>query len=346
MSIADASKTELSNLSKPKAGDSWRLGFAGTPEFAATILQALIDHQLAPAVVYSRPDKRKGRGRKTQASPVKQLALAQGIEVQQPPTLRKAEYQRVLAQAELDLFIVAAYGLILPPTVLALPKFGCLNVHASLLPRWRGAAPIERAIMAGDAETGICLMGMEEGLDTGPVFSRRSTAITEQSHGADLEGRLAQLGSEALIELLQRPAAERAQLLAAGEPQNDELATYANKLTNVDAQIQWQQPAATLCRQIRALSGRLAAVTQRADLQVQILDAVVAPATAVEQSTDLNANPGTIVAIHKRGIVVATGEGLLQLTRLKLNRGKGNVMTPADLLNGYRETFEVNTYFV
>jgi methionyl-tRNA formyltransferase len=336
----DMPQPDMPNLTKPNAEDSWRLGFAGTPEFAATILQALIDHQLAPVVVYSRPDKRKGRGRKTQASPVKQLALAHDIEVQQPPTLRKADYQTVLAQAQLDLFIVAAYGLILPPTVLALPKFGCLNVHASLLPRWRGAAPIERAIMAGDTETGICLMGMEEGLDTGPVFARRNTAITEQSHGAVLEDQLAQLGSKALVELLQRPAGERAQVLAAGEPQNDALATYANKLTNVDAQMQWHQPATTLCQQVRALSGRLPAVTQRGDLQVQILDATVAP------STEFNANPGTIVAIHKRGIVVATGEGLLQLTRLKLNRGKGNVMTPADLLNGYREYFEVNAYFV
>lgn len=329
------------DLSTP---EGWRLGFAGTPEFAATILQGLIDHQLTPAVVYSRPDKRQGRGRKTQASPVKQLAIQHNIEVQQPPTLKQADYQAVLAQMQLDLFIVAAYGLILPPAVLALPKYGCLNVHASLLPRWRGAAPIERAIMAGDTQTGICLMGMEEGLDTGPVFASRSVAITEQTHGTELEQQLAKLGGDALVSLLQQPAPERAALLAAGEPQNDALATYANKLTNTDAKLHWDQPAGVLCQQVRALSGRLPAVTQRGDLQVQILDAAVTK--AANQSTALQgAVPGTIIAAHKKGIVVTTGNGLLQLTRLKLNRGKGNVLTPADLLNGYREYFEVNTHF-
>lgn len=324
--------------------DGWRLGFAGTPQFAATILQGLIDHGLAPVVVYSRPDKRQGRGRKTQASAVKQLAVEHNIEVQQPPTLKKPEHQAVLAQANLDLFIVAAYGLILPPDVLALPKFGCLNIHASLLPRWRGAAPIERAIMAGDTQTGICLMGMEEGLDTGPVFARRTAAITNQTHGAALEADLAHLGSDALVRLLQLPANERAQLLAKGEPQDDQLATYASKLTGDDAQLNWAQPAETLCQQVRALSGRLPAVTKRGELQVQILDAQVAtPTTPADAPPDKL--PGTIVAAHKRGIVVATGNGLLTLTRLKLNRGKGNVMTPADLLNGYREHFEVNALF-
>lgn len=324
---------------KPDSAGGWRLGFAGTPQFAATILQGLIDHQLAPVVVYSRPDKRQGRGRKTQASAVKQLAVEHNIEVQQPPTLKKAEYQTVLAQANLDLFIVAAYGLILPPDVLALPKFGCLNVHASLLPRWRGAAPIERAIMAGDTQTGICLMGMEEGLDTGPVFARRMATITNQTHGAALEDELAQLGSEALVRLLQLPANERAEVLAKGEVQDNQLATYASKLSGDDAQLDWGRPAETLCQQVRALSGRLPAVTKRGELQVQILDAEVTTDTAPDTQ------PGTIVAAHKRGIVVTTGEGLLKLTRLKLNRGKGNVMTPADLLNGYREHFEVNAHF-
>ncbi len=334
----------MTATNSPISAEDWRLGFAGTPEFAATILQGLIDHNLTPVVVYSRPDKRQGRGRKTQASPVKQLAAKHNIEVQQPPTLKKAEHQAVLAEANLDLFIVAAYGLILPPTVLALPKFGCLNVHASLLPRWRGAAPIERAIMAGDTQTGICLMGMKEGLDTGPVFARRTAPITSQTHGAPLEHELAQLGSDALVALLQLPADERAELLAKGEPQDDQLATYASKLTGDDAQINWGQPAATLCQQVRALSGRLPAVTTRGELQVQILDAEVTASTAPPDSAT-HAQPGTIVAAHKRGIVVATGDGLLTLTRLKLNRGKGNVMTPADLLNGYREHFEVNAHF-
>ena len=339
----------MTDPNRSTAKQGWRLGFAGTPEFAATILQGLIDNQLAPVVVYTRPDKRQGRGRKTQASPVKQLALEHNIEVQQPPTLKKSEHQAVLAQASLDLFIVAAYGLILPSNVLALPKFGCLNVHASLLPRWRGAAPIERAIMAGDTQTGICLMGMEEGLDTGPVFARRSVAISEQTHGAGLEAALAQLGSAALVSLLQLPAAQRREALAAGEPQDDALATYASKLTSADAQLHWDQPAPKLCQQVRALSGRLPAVTRRGELQVQVLDAVVVPTSDQHSLLDggsADAPPGTIMAANKRGIVVATGSGLLQLTRLKLNRGKGNVMTPADLLNGYREHFEVNTHFV
>lgn len=327
------------------SADGWRLGFAGTPQFAATILQGLIDHGLAPVVVYSRPDKRQGRGRKTQASAVKQLAVEHNIDIQQPPTLKKAEYQAELAAAKLDLFIVAAYGLILPPDVLALPKFGCLNVHASLLPRWRGAAPIERAIMAGDKQTGICLMGMEEGLDTGPVFASRTAPITNQTHGAALEDELAQLGSEALVSLLQLPANERAQVLANGEPQQDHLATYATKLTSDDAQLHWAQPAEALCQQVRALSGRLPAVTKRDELQVQVLDAEVTTETDVTDVEPGTLQPGTIVAVHKRGIVVTTGDGLLKLTRLKLNRGKGNVMTPADLLNGYREHFEVNAHF-
>lgn len=329
----------------PTTNGGWRLGFAGTPTFAATILRALIDNNMPPEVVYSRPDKRKGRGRKTQASPVKQLALDHNIEVQQPPTLRKVEHQQQLAQAELDLLIVAAYGLILPPAVLALPTFGCLNVHASLLPRWRGAAPIERAIMAGDKETGICLMGMEEGLDTGPVFARRATPITEQSKGAELEQELAELGSEALVGLLELPAEERATLLANGEPQDDNLATYANKLSAADAILEWQQPAVRLCQQVRALSGRLPAVTQRGDLQVQIIDAQVAGELPNQAGATSEQRPGTILAATKKGIWVTTGDGYLQLTRLKLNRGKGNVMNPADLLNGYRSYFEVNDHF-
>ena len=179
-----------------------RVGFAGTPEFAAVILSALIKDRQNLQVVYTQPDRRAGRGRRLTANPVKQLALKHGISVAQPVTLKTPEAQRDLAGHQLDLLIVAAYGLILPQAILDTPRLGCVNVHASLLPRWRGAAPVERAIMAGDSETGVSIMHMDAGLDTGPVYASRRVPITATSQGPELEAELAACGAALLLELL------------------------------------------------------------------------------------------------------------------------------------------------
>ncbi len=228
-----------------------RLGFAGTPEFAARILHALLAAARVPAVVYTQPDRPAGRRRRLSASPVKTLAEQHNLPVRQPRSLRPAEEAAALRAADLDVFVVAAYGLILPTAVLTAPRFGCINVHASLLPRWRGAAPVERAIMAGDTETGVSIMHMEQGLDTGPVYLQRRLAITPDLDGPSLEARLADLGAEALLECLVRLPDLRPQ------PQAPEGVTYAAKLSRADAAIDWTLLAVVIERKIRALRGRM-----------------------------------------------------------------------------------------
>ncbi len=321
-----------------------RIGFAGTPQFAASILDKMIQCELTPLVVYTRPDKPRGRGRRTQANPVKALAEQQDIPIEQPPTLKQERHQQRLASYQLDLLVVAAYGLILPAKVLQTPTLGCLNVHASLLPRWRGAAPIESAIMAGDTATGICLMGMEEGLDTGPVFASREIEMRDQTLGQELESALATLGGDALVELLSQPLPDLQRVLANGQPQDDAMATYAHKLTAADTTLDWRQGAIELSRQVRALSERLSAVTQQGDLKVQVLGAQVGAANG-QADPGQQAGPGQIVQANKKGIAVATGDGTLVLTLVKINRGKGNRLTPADLLNGYPQHFGVGNRF-
>ncbi len=304
-----------------------RLGFAGTPDFAARILAALIQAGRPPVVVYTQPDRPVGRGRRVQPSPVKQLAQAHGLSVAQPATLRGSDAAEALASWRLDVLVVAAYGLILPPAILDLPRLGCLNVHASLLPRWRGAAPVERAIMAGDAETGVCIMRMERGLDTGPVYTCRRTPIRDSDDGPSLAARLAELGSAALLECL-ADLPNRTPT-----PQPEAGVSYASKLGPDDATIMWDRPAAAIDRQIRALRGRLPATTQAGDVRIAILEA------SVEADVAAPAAPGTILAASRNGIRVACGEGVLRALRVRLSIGKGKPLSAAEASNGFAHVF-------
>ena len=243
-----------------------RTGFAGTPEFARTILQQLCESEFLPQVVLTQPDRPKGRGRSLQASPVKDYAQSQQIPIYQPQSLRTAESIAPLADLDLDVLIVAAYGLILPQTVLELPRLGCINVHASLLPRWRGAAPIERSIMAGDEQTGVCIMQMDEGLDTGPVLAQTAVPIAPEDSAQSLEQLLADQGAQLLINTLRK-------LPIAAKPQPTDGACYAPKLTAADRQVDWQRSAGELDLQVRALSDRMPVRCNVGGAVMQILQA-------------------------------------------------------------------------
>ena len=300
-----------------------RLGFAGTPEFAATILARLIESGQAPVLVLTQPDRPVGRGQKPRPSPVKALATGHGIEVRSPTSLKAVD----LAADGLDLLIVAAYGLLLPPHVLAAPRLGCLNVHASLLPRWRGAAPVERAIMAGDRETGVCLMQMDEGLDTGPVYARATLPIGADMTGGQLEAQLAELGAELLVETL--PVIET----LTPTPQQDAGATYAAKIGPADSRVDWALDSAAIARQVRALAER-APVTVSPDTDPTLSLRLLA-AEPFETPPGPPPVPGCVIGSNRKGIVVATVDGTLLITRLQLNRGKGRPMSARDVLNGY-----------
>jgi len=297
-----------------------RLGFAGTPDFAASILQHLLEQDYQPVVVFTQPDRPTGRGRKLGVSPVKQLAQEANLPLRQPASLKNE-----LLDLDMDVLIVAAYGLLLPAHILQAPRFGCINVHASLLPRWRGAAPIERAIMAGDRITGVTIMQMDEGLDTGPTFNRAEVAIEPTMSGLELEHALADLGGRALIDCLRQLGK------VTPTPQQGQ-ATYAKKLTSADSVIDWRQAVENIVNQVRALSGRMPASTTSKDIRIRILDAQAMP-TAPGQA------PGTILSADKHGIAVACGEGALRVTRLQLNRGKGKAMDAAAAVNGYADIF-------
>ncbi|MFP6837373.1 MAG: methionyl-tRNA formyltransferase [Pseudomonadales bacterium] len=303
-----------------------RIGFAGTPEFAAIILRALLNDRDQVAVVYTQPDRRAGRGRKMQTSPVKTVALEHQLEIRQPGSLRDEVRGAELAASKLDVLVVAAYGLILPQQVLDVPRRGCINVHASLLPRWRGAAPVERAIMAGDEQTGVSIMQMDAGLDTGPVLAQASCPIDNNTLGPELEQTLANLGARCLIECLGNLKT------LSHVAQSDAGTTYATKLTAADARIDWHQSSQNIHRQIRALCGRLPATTTIGDVTIKLLDAQWQP-------EDSNEPPATVIAASPRGIQVACGEGSLLVRRVQLNRGKGRPLPVAAVLNGYPELF-------
>ena len=288
-----------------------RLLFAGTPDFAVPALRLLLASGYSPVAVYTQPDRPAGRGRQLRPSPVKTYALAAGIPVYQPVTLRDAAVQAELAGLAPDLLIVAAYGLLLPPAVLAIPRLGCLNLHASLLPRWRGAAPIQRAILAGDAETGICLMQMEAGLDTGPVYARAAIPIERGMTGGELHDQLATLGAELLQTALPDLLANR----LTPEPQDAACAIYAPKLDKAEAELDWNRSALDLERQVLAFNPYPVAQT-RLDQQTLRIWRAVADA---ESST---APPGTVLREGADGLVVATGAGELRLTELQLPGGK------------------------
>jgi methionyl-tRNA formyltransferase len=283
-----------------------RVGFAGTPAFAATALGQIVDAGFSVPLVLTRPDKPKGRGQHLDVTPVKSAALARGLAVHQPATLRDADAVARLARTSLDVLVVAAYGLILPPDVLEWPRAGCLNIHASLLPRWRGAAPIQRAIEAGDRSTGISIMRMDAGLDTGPVVAMHEIAIHPRETGGSLQDKLAALGASAIVQALH--ALDRQGRLDA-VPQPASGATYAHKLVRDEARIDWNQDAVTLDRRIRAFDPEPGAYTTLAGDRLKIRAAIgLDGARAV---------PGTIIAAGAGGIDVACGAGLLRIVQVQ-----------------------------
>jgi methionyl-tRNA formyltransferase len=300
-----------------------RLVFAGTPDFAVPGLRACIASGAEVAAVYTQPDRPSGRGRRLTAGPVKQAALSTGSPLEQPPTLKTAEAQQRLREYAPDLLVVIAYGLILPKAVLAIPRLGCWNVHASLLPRWRGAAPIQRAILAGDAETGVCLMRMEAGLDTGPVLLSARTPIAPDDTGGSLHDRLAALGAQVLADGLQRIS--RGETLAA-TPQSNAGVTYAHKLEKAEAKLDFTRPAAELERKVRAFDPWPVAEAEIAGERVRVWRALAVPSPESRVPS-----PGQIVAASKRGIDIACAEGVLRV--LKLQRAGGRVIHAADYLN-------------
>ena len=301
-----------------------RIVFAGTPEFAAAHLQVLLEAGLNIVAVYTQPDRPAGRGHKLTPSAVTKLALVHDLPVYQPQTLRDPEAQSELAALQADLLVVVAYGLILPQVVLDMPRLGCINSHASLLPRWRGAAPIQRAIEAGDSETGVTVMQMEAGLDTGPMLLKSHTPIQPDDTGGSLHDRLADLGPPAVLQAIEGLAAGTLH----GEVQDDSLATYAHKLGKADARIDWAQPASELALMIRAFNPwPLAhAIWQEQPLKVW-----------AAQLEDGSGQPGEILDCSKQGLLVACGEQALRLTRLQLPGGKP--LSFADLYNARRDQF-------
>lgn len=301
-----------------------RIVFAGTPAFAVPSLGAAHARNEVVAV-YTQPDRPAGRGRGLTASPVKLDAVQRGIPVLQPLSLRKASTQQALRDLQPDLMIVVAYGLILPQAVLDIPRYGCWNVHASLLPRWRGAAPIQRAIEAGDSQTGVCLMQMEAGLDTGPVLLSQSLAIGETETGGQLHDRLAELGARVLADGL---GLLRAGIRPVPQPQPEDGAVYASKLEKHEARLDWTQPAEVLARKVRAFEPWPVAEAQLAGERLRIHGAIALPLAH-------RAAAGTILAANRQGIDVACGEGALRLRVIQRDGGKA--ITAADYLNARRD---------
>jgi methionyl-tRNA formyltransferase len=300
---------------------SLRLAFAGTPLLAARILEHLIKHSCHRIMmVFTRPDKPSGRGKKLTTSPVKQLAHEHKLQILQPVTPADIDPDDKLSAV--DVFVVVAYGLILPDEILKRPTYGCINVHTSLLPRWRGAAPIQRAIQAGDRETGVSIMQIDGGLDTGPVLARMKCPITADETAGTLQDKLAILGSECLLNTLG--------LLATGAlvatPQEENRATYARKVTKDEAQIDWSKPAVELERLIRAFNPAPVAHTVLNGIQLRVWQATVIESASTKA-------PGTVIECSKNGIDVGTGKGVLRLLRVQL-QGK-RVMDSGEFLNGH-----------
>ena len=283
-----------------------KLIFAGTPEFAAQALTAIVAAGHQVALVLTQPDRPAGRGMALQPSAVKKVALAHGIEVYQPPTLKDAEAQAKIAGVGAEVMVVAAYGLILPQAVLDLPRYGCLNIHGSLLPRWRGAAPIQRALLAGDAETGVCIMQMEAGLDTGPVLLRGAFPIESTDTTATLHDRLAALGARLIVEALD-------QLPLPAEPQPAEGVTYAHKIEKAEALIDWSRSAAELDRHIRAFNPFPGAQALFGGQTVKLWQA---------RPVAGQGEKGRILAVDRSTVVVACGDGALAVSELQKAGGK------------------------
>ncbi|MEW5838963.1 MAG: methionyl-tRNA formyltransferase [Pseudomonadota bacterium] len=302
-----------------------RIIYAGTPDFAVPALRALLQAGANVVAVYTQPDRPAGRGRKLSASPVKQAALDAGIPVYQPLSLRSEEAQAELAALQPDLMVVAAYGLLLPKAVLDTPTYGCVNLHASLLPRWRGAAPIQRAIESGDAHTGITLMQMDVGLDTGDMLAKSACSIMSDDSAQSLHDRLATMGAELLLRHLP-------ELLAGtlkGEVQDEALVTYAKKLDKAEARLDWSQPASLLARRIMAFNPWPVAETTWKGETLRIWRALALDEHC--SSTSGQSAPGTIVAAGREGLDVATGQGVLRIQQIQ--RPGGKPLAAADFLN-------------
>ncbi len=317
-------------MSDSDSSGGLRIVFAGTPDFAAHHLHTLLagPHQLVG--VYTQPDRPAGRGKKLHASPVKKLALEHELPVFQPATLKSEEALAELAALNADIMVVVAYGLLLPKAVLDTPRLGCINVHASLLPRWRGAAPIQRAIEAGDAESGVTIMQMDVGLDTGDMLVKATCPILATDTAGELHDRLAELGGPALLSALEQLASGTAQPQA----QDNSLSTYAPKITKAEAALDWRRPAAELARQVRAFNPFPVCHTRRTDSAdtIRVWGAEALPENSSE-------TPGTLVSVADTSINVACSEGQLQLTRLQLPGKKA--LSVADLLRGRAGLFTV-----
>jgi len=301
---------------------SYKIIFAGTPQFAVHALSALIDSRHQVKAVYTQPDRPAGRGRKLTPSPVKELALQHHLPVHQPITLRDEREQQMLADLQADIMVVVAYGLLLPLPVLQAPKFGCINIHASLLPRWRGAAPIQRAVLAGDTKTGITIMQMDKGLDTGDMLYETECTIESRDTSLILHDKLAQLGADALMKTLDQLS------VIQPTPQDHFAATYAHKITKEEARLDWKLPAVELDRKIRAFIPWPIAFIQAA----RIWEAEV-----VEQQS--SKEPGTIIQVSSQGIDVATGQGVLRIKTLQLPGGRQ--LSVVDVLNARQHDFAV-----
>ena len=313
--LSDFSSQGDSKFTSLRMTTPLRIAFAGTPDFALPALDALAAAGYAIAGVWTQPDRPAGRGRKLMASAVKRRALVLHLPVHQPETLKSAQAQAEIKALAPQLMVVAAYGLLLPQAVLSIPEFGCINVHASLLPRWRGAAPVQRALLAGDAESGVSIMRMQVGLDTGPVYAARSTPIAAVDTAGTLYDRLAMLGAKMLLEVLaQLPALQPV-------PQDNAHATYAAKLTRAQARLDWTRPAAELARAVRAFNPWPMAWTLFQGKALRILKAEALDAAATQPA-------GTVLAANRDGIDVVTGAKVLRI--LELQPAGGRAMRAAD----------------
>ncbi|OJF69931.1 methionyl-tRNA formyltransferase [Alteromonas sp. V450] len=300
--------------------------FAGTPDFAAKHLSALLDSEHDIIAAYTQPDRPAGRGKKLTASPVKQLALQHNIPVFQPSSLKSDEAQKVITDLDADIMVVVAYGLLLPAAVLNAPKLGCINVHGSILPKWRGAAPIQRAIWAGDTNTGVTIMQMDEGLDTGDMLHIATLPIEASDTSATLYEKLAQLGPVALVDVLNRFDSFTPQ------KQDDAEASYAKKLSKEEARINWHEDALQIERNIRAFNPWPVAWMNVDEHNVKVWSASVV-------KMDKQASPGTILRANKEGITIATGNDALCITSLQIPGKKA--LPAADVINARQTWFEV-----